>query len=228
MENLETMQTQHQVGSQAAKVRKRVRVPIGKHQADFVSFAGLCEEKEHVALDFRLTAKEGSVTAQDVPLVRMHSECLTGDIFQSGRCDCGEQLNEAIEKFAVQGGVLLYLRQEGRGIGLYNKLDAYALQLEGHDTYKANKMLGLEDDLRDYRVAAQMLKAMKITKVKLLTNNPQKIAQIEKYGIQVQKPVRTGVFVKAENLSYLKAKVDHTGHEISLDSVFDRQVGKTV
>lgn len=194
----------------SATIRNRVRIPMQDKEADFVSFHGLVDESEHVALDFR---KDN----QKIPLVRIHSECLTGDVFHSARCDCGEQLQEAVDTFAQDGGVLLYLRQEGRGIGLYNKLDAYELQLKGFDTYKANRMLGLNDDTRDYQVAAQMLLAMGIKKIKLLSNNPLKSSQLSHYGIEVEALQSTGVFSKKENLRYLEAKVKHTGHHISLE-----------
>jgi GTP cyclohydrolase II len=192
-----------------ASIRNQVRIPLQKKEALFVSFSGLVDGLEHIALDFRKNKDE-------VPLVRIHSECLTGDVFHSTRCDCGEQLQEAIDTFASKGGVLLYLRQEGRGIGLYNKLDAYELQLKGHDTYEANRMLGLGDDLRDFAVAAQMLSAMKIGRIRLLSNNPEKVSQIRNYGIEVAERVSTGVFSKEHNLSYLLAKIRHTGHRIKL------------
>lgn len=191
------------------QVRNSVAVPIGRHTADFVSFRNFQDGKEHIALVFA-----GTGTA--APLVRIHSECLTGDVFHSGRCDCGEQLNEAIDKIAAEGGVLLYLRQEGRGIGLYNKLDAYELQLQGFDTYEANQRLGLSDDLRDYNVAADMLKALDITSIRLLSNNPDKRNQLLSLGIQVASMLSTGVFTKPTNESYLRAKVVKTGHKIRM------------
>jgi len=194
-----------------ASIRRQVRIPLANMESDFVTFHGLVDGCEHVALDFR----KGD--ARKVPLVRLHSECLTGDVFSSARCDCGEQLQESLKLLESEGGVLIYLRQEGRGIGLYNKLDAYALQLMGHDTYEANRLLGLKDDLRDYAAAAQMLKAMGIEEVRLLSNNPLKAAQLEDYGIKVSTKQSTGVFAKAGNLSYLRAKVQVTGHLIKLN-----------
>jgi GTP cyclohydrolase II len=192
-------------------VRNSVLIPLGEAKAKFVSFHGLTDGKEHIALDFRNAVSDEPV------IVRVHSECLTGDIFQSSRCDCGEQLNEAVTKFNKEGGVLIYLRQEGRGIGLYNKLDAYELQLQGHDTYEANRMLGLKDDLRGYESPAQMLKAMGIHKVRLLSNNPLKAKELEAHGIEVVEMISTGVFLKEGNASYLQAKVSHTGHAINLN-----------
>ncbi|MFE2727849.1 GTP cyclohydrolase II [Kitasatospora sp. NPDC059327] len=150
------------------------------------------------------------------PLVRLHSECLTGDVFGSDRCDCGPQLRESVERIAEAGGYLLYLRQEGRGIGLYNKLDAYALQDSGLDTYDANTALGLPEDGRDYTAAAQMLTALGATGIDLLSNNPDKAAQLAGLGITVEHRVPTGVHLSASNIRYLRAKVERTGHSIEL------------
>ena len=151
-----------------------------------------------------------------VPLVRLHSECLTGDVFGSTRCDCGPQLRESVERIATGGGVLLYLRQEGRGIGLYNKLDAYALQDAGLDTYEANTALGFVEDARDYTAAAQMLAALGVARLDLLTNNPDKAAQLREQGVAVRRTVPTGVFASESNLRYLQAKAEHTRHTILL------------
>lgn len=193
-----------------ATVRQNVRIPIGTLEADFITFHDLADKGEHIALGL------GNWKTNANPLVRIHSECLTGDVFGSGKCDCGEQLKESIESIEKVGGILLYLRQEGRGIGLYNKLDAYALQAKGHDTYKANRMLGLKDDLRDYTVAQQMLAALGITAIKLLSNNPDKAQQLKDLGIKIINQVSTGVFLKDSNRSYLEAKVAVTNHKIQL------------
>ncbi|MFB7781262.1 GTP cyclohydrolase II [Streptomyces vinaceus] len=198
-----------------AAVRSEVRVPIGtgtgpQVDARVLTFDGLADGKEHLALELGVRPADG------VPLVRLHSECLTGDVFGSARCDCGPQLHEALRMIEAVGGVLLYLRQEGRGIGLYNKLDAYRLQDEGLDTYEANRALGLGDDLRDYTAAAQMLRTLGITEVDLLTNNPDKSGQLTRHGIAVRNTVRTGVFANPHNISYLTAKADKTLHTISL------------
>ncbi|WP_290370408.1 GTP cyclohydrolase II RibA, partial [Microbacterium sp. Bi128] len=142
--------------------------------------------------------------------MRLHSECLTGDVFGSQRCDCGPQLREAVERIAAEGGFLLYLRQEGRGIGLYSKLDAYALQDVGLDTYAANLALGHGEDERDYTAAAQMLGAMGTGTLRLLSNNPDKAAQLTGLGLEVSGQVATGVHASAANLRYLAAKRDHT------------------
>jgi GTP cyclohydrolase II len=197
----------------AATQRSRVRVPLRFHDgysvdAELVTFHGLTDGQEHVAMILG--------TPSATPLVRLHSECLTGDAFGSSRCDCGPQLREAVEQIAIRGGVLLYLRQEGRGIGLYNKLDAYALQDEGLDTYAANTALGLPEDARDYTAAAQMLKALGITELDLLSNNPDKANQLRDLGITVGHRVPTGVFTTAHNVRYLRAKVLQTQHTLPL------------
>ncbi|MFD7256279.1 GTP cyclohydrolase II [Streptomyces sp. NPDC059874] len=192
-----------------------MRVPLSlgpgpRLDAQVTTFDALADGKEHLALEL------GSRPADGVPLVRLHSECLTGDVFGSARCDCGPQLHEALRMIDGVGGVLLYLRQEGRGIGLYNKLDAYRLQDDGLDTYEANRALGLGDDLRDYTAAAQMLRTLGITEVDLLTNNPDKSGQLNRHGIAVRNTVPTGVFANPHNISYLTAKADKTLHTISL------------
>ncbi|MGA6088540.1 GTP cyclohydrolase II RibA [Amycolatopsis sulphurea] len=133
----------------------------------------------------------------------------------------GVQLREAVGRMAGTGGYVVYLRQEGRGIGLYRKLDAYALQDGGLDTYAANHALGLPDDARDYTPAAQMLDALGVHRLDLLTNNPDKVAQLEAYGLQVRERVRTGVFATETNMRYLRAKVEHTGHSLILPGGLD-------
>ena len=142
-------------------------------------------------------------------LVRLHSECLTGDIFASARCDCGKQLHEAIDLLSEEGGILLYLRQEGRGIGLYAKLDAYRLQDKGIDTYTANRWLNLPEDARNYTVGARMLQALGVERIRLMTNNPDKVAQLIAAGIDVAEIRRTGVYVTDTNRAYLQAKFEH-------------------
>lgn len=188
--------------------------------ADVVTFEGLVDGREHLLLglgDWR-AALDGAAAGGPAPLVRPHSECLTGDVFGSERCDCGPQLREAVERIADEGGFLLYLRQEGRGIGLYAKLDAYALQDAGLDTYEANVALGRGEDERDYTVAAQMLQAVGADRIRLLSNNPDKAAQLAGLGVQVVEQVRTGVHVSAANHRYLEAKRDHTSHTIDLSA----------
>jgi GTP cyclohydrolase II len=199
----------------AAGIRTKVRVPLRFPDGwgttvDVFTFTGLADGKEHLAFGLGDYAKAG------VPLVRPHSECLTGDVFGSERCDCGPQLREAVERIAGSGGYLLYLRQEGRGIGLYAKLDAYALQDQGLDTYEANRALGRGEDERDYTAAAQMLAALGADRIRLLSNNPDKARQLVALGTEVVERVPTGVHVSASNVRYLRAKVEHTGHTLAL------------
>ncbi|MFC8429865.1 GTP cyclohydrolase II [Streptomyces sp. NPDC057253] len=208
----------------AATQRSRVRVPLRfgdgyRADAELVTFHGLADGLEHLAVVL------GDPAAGGTPLVRLHSECLTGDVFGSARCDCGPQLREAVERIADRGGVLLYLRQEGRGIGLYNKLDAYALQDQGLDTYAANTALGLPEDARDYTAAAQMLTALGIGEIDLLSNNPDKAGQLRDLGIGVQHRVPTGVFTTDHNVRYLRAKVLQTQHTLPLGALTELGVG---
>ena len=191
-----------------AAVRTQVTVPLRfpdgyATTAEVMSFTGLVDGAEHLAL--RLGRPGG------VPLVRPHSECLTGDVFGSQRCDCGPQLREAVERISAAGGYLLYLRQEGRGIGLYDKLDAYALQDTGLDTYQANLALGHAADERDYTAAAQMLRALGVSTLSLLSNNPDKAAQLRRLGLTVAEWVPTGLHLSESNAGYLSAKA-RNGH----------------
>ena len=165
---------------------------------------------DHVALTL------GEMDGPDPVLVRLHSECLTGDAFSSARCDCGPQLDAALKTIQEHGwGCLLYLRQEGRGIGLHAKIQAYNLQDQGADTLDANLMLGHPADARDYSIAADMLRAVGITDVSLLTNNPDKVESLQQLGITVSNRVPLVVGVGEENRSYLETKVTRMGHEIS-------------
>ncbi|MEU3855243.1 GTP cyclohydrolase II [Streptomyces sp. NPDC029554] len=198
-----------------ARIRRSVPVPLNREGAEpitatMVTFHGLMDGREHLAL--RLGRETSAV-----PLVRVHSECLTGDVFGSARCDCGPQLDEALRRIAAVGGVLLYLRQEGRGIGLYNKLDAYRLQDQGLDTYEANRALGMADDPRNYAVAQQMLQALGHTEIDLLTNNPDKREQLRRHGIRVRRTIPTSTFVTRHNVGYLRAKVARTAHTMHLE-----------
>jgi GTP cyclohydrolase II len=193
----------------AAEIRTEVRVPLRfpdgyTTTAVVSSFRGLVDGREHLALAL------GEPAA--VPLVRLHSECLTGDVFGSQRCDCGPQLREAAERITEVGGYLLYLRQEGRGIGLYDKLDAYALQDTGLDTYEANVALGHDPDERDYTAAAQMLRAVGVSALSLLSNNPDKAAQLTRLGLTLAERIPTGVHVSPANVTYLSAKA-RRGHD---------------
>jgi len=176
-----------------------------------VGFWNNRDGKEHVAM-----VHGDVVEATDVP-VRLHSECLTGDVMGSLRCDCRDQLTvglEAIQKH--ERGVLLYLRQEGRGIGLYAKLDAYALQEDGLDTYQANVALGHGEDERDYTVAAQMLAALGVTRMVLLSNNPDKAGQLSRLGLEITERLPTGLHLSPTNRRYLAAKAGHGAHTLQL------------
>jgi len=200
----------------AASVRSEVSVPLRFADgfstiARVVTFHGLVDGREHLALALGDSTSGGE--GATAPLVRLHSECLTGDVFGSERCDCGAQLREAVERISEVGGYLLYLRQEGRGIGLYAKLDAYALQDLGLDTYEANLALGYRADARDYTVAAQMLHTLGLPSVALLSNNPDKAEQLGRLGVEVSERVATGVYWCPANTRYLMAKAtrgDHT------------------
>lgn len=203
-----------------ARVRAQVILPLRfmdgfTTKARVYSFDGLVDGREHLALGLgdRLAAARGGRRAA-VPLVRPHSECLTGDVFGSERCDCGAQLREAVERIDAVGGYVLYLRQEGRGIGLYNKLDAYALQETGLDTYEANIALGHAPDERDYTVAAQMLAALGETNVRLFTNNPDKVARISALGITIVEQVATAVHSSPANTDYLTTKARRGSHQL--------------
>jgi GTP cyclohydrolase II len=202
-----------------ASVRRAVDLPL--RLADGISvparlttFHGLVDGREHVAIGLGGRAYDDARPV-GVPLVRLHSECLTGDVLGSARCDCGPQLEEAIRRVSHAGGYLLYLRQEGRDIGLYNKIDAYALQDRGLDTYEANRALGFADDARDYTVAVQMLEALGVARLDLLSNNPDKAAQLEAAGLRVERRVRTGLHLSPVNRGYLATKAAG-GHVLQL------------
>ena len=165
------------------------------------------EHKEHVALT------SGVIDDGEPVLVRAHSECLTGDVLGSSRCDCGEQLADSLRLLQQQGrGILLYLRQEGRGIGLAKKISAYALQEQGLDTVEANLALGLPEDMRDYRVAAEMLLDLGVWRTRLITNNPAKIEGLERYGIEVVERIPLRMSPNPSNVGYLRTKREKMGH----------------
>jgi 3,4-dihydroxy 2-butanone 4-phosphate synthase / GTP cyclohydrolase II len=169
------------------------------------------DSKEHVALTTGF--EPGTIGEDEAILVRLHSECLTGDVFGSRRCDCGEQLEDSMRLLREQGrGVLIYLRQEGRGVGLANKISAYALQEEGVDTVQANLALGLPEDARDYRVAAEMLLDLGIHRAALLTNNPAKIKGLRSHGVEVSERLPVQVEPNPFNLRYLRTKKEKLGH----------------
>ncbi len=166
---------------------------------------------EHVAL------VAGTVAGLEGVPVRIHSECLTSEVFASLKCDCRQQLERALDFIAQSGcGVVLYLRQEGRGIGLGNKIRAYALQEKGYDTYEANRQLGFADDLRSYDIAAEMLRSLDVRSVDLMTNNPLKIAGLVEEGIPVRRRIPSRTEHNPHNVGYLKTKRERTGHLIEL------------
>lgn len=191
-------------------IRRQVTIPISNNiMAEFFTFNNLSEPtKEHFALGL------GDYQHSPLPLVRVHSECITGDLFGSRKCDCGPQLHDAIHRINKEGGFLIYLRQEGRGIGLYNKIDSYVLQENGLDTFTANNELGFEDDLRDYKVASEILTALGKINIALLSNNPQKEIQLTAYGINVVKVIDTIVSMTSHNKKYMEAKFSKTRHSL--------------
>ncbi|WP_312856427.1 GTP cyclohydrolase II [Nocardioides pelophilus] len=205
-----------------ASIRAELTVPLRADGwatvARVFTFDGLVDGREHLAIGLGsyAAAVHGVPPDGDAPLVRLHSECLTGDVLGSERCDCGPQLREAMVRITEVGGYLLYLRQEGRGIGLYEKLDAYTLQDSGLDTYQANLALGHGADERDYSAAAQMLRTLGVGRLRLLTNNPDKAAQLTAAGLDVAERVATDVHLSAANAAYLTAKERAGGHALDV------------
>jgi GTP cyclohydrolase II len=191
------------------RIAARARLPVaGAENAEIVAFRTPESPGEHIALLI------GAPNGQP-PLVRLHSECLTGDVLGSLKCDCGPQLHAAIHEIAASGwGILLYLRQEGRGIGLINKLRAYALQDQGFDTVDANMRLGFAIDARDFAVAARMLDLLGQRSIRLLTNNPDKVRSLEEHGIRVAERVPHHLPPNPHNERYLATKRDRTGHQL--------------
>ena len=187
--------------------------PLPTHRGLFRTVVFRDEETgaEHLAMVL------GDVTVDEVP-VRVHSECLTSEVLGSLKCDCRAQLDRALDLIAERGaGVLLYLRQEGRGIGLGNKIRAYALQAQGHDTYEANRLLGFPDDLRRYDVAADMLRLLGVRSIELVTNNPLKLAGLQEAGVKVRGRIQLPSPSNPHNVEYLRTKRERTGHLIETD-----------
>ncbi|MFH5184792.1 bifunctional 3,4-dihydroxy-2-butanone-4-phosphate synthase/GTP cyclohydrolase II [Paenibacillus sp. TAB 01] len=189
-----------------------VKLPTDYGVFTAIAYTNAVDNKEHVAL------VKGQIDGSVPTLVRVHSECLTGDVFHSHRCDCGPQLNAALKQIDEAGsGVLLYMRQEGRGIGLINKLKAYVLQEQGLDTVDANLKLGFAPDLRDYGIGAQILKDLGITQIRLLTNNPRKIKGLEGYGLEVVERVPIQMQENESNSNYLHTKQEKLGHLLEFE-----------
>lgn len=182
------------------------RLPVPNAQFTMIAFGEEGDAHPHIAL---VASSTDGATA---PLVRVHSECMTGDVFGSSRCDCGQQLDFSLAKIAEEGGCLVYLRQEGRGIGLVEKLKAYNLQDEGMDTIEANEALGHEADSRSFDAAAAILKELRLTTVRLLTNNPQKVKELEENGIRVERREPVVIAPVKENEAYLAVKKAAMGH----------------
>ncbi len=188
-----------------------VQMPTEFGEFRMVGYSNTVDDKEHVAI------VKGELNPDEAPLVRIHSECLTGDVFGSKRCDCGPQLHAALAQIEEAGsGIILYMRQEGRGIGLLNKLLAYKLQEQGYDTVEANLRLGFADDLRNYDLCAQMLKDLGVPRIRLITNNPRKIKGLDEHGIEIVETVPIQLPTGEFNKRYMETKKEKLGHKLHL------------
>ncbi len=199
-------------------VQKVTEAKLPTKYGEFVAVAykSIVDPAEHTAL------VKGDVSGDEPVLVRVHSECLTGDVFESLRCDCGEQIKLAMQRISGEGrGVFLYMRQEGRGIGFHNKLRAYALQDQGLDTVEANLALGFAPDLRDYGIGAQILADLGLHKIRLLTNDPKKVVGLESYGLKIVEIVPLVISPNPINVNYLKTKQEKLGHLLDIKEVAD-------
>lgn len=196
------------------RLEARAKLPTRFGAFEMVAFSNNRDRHEHAAV------VRGAVDGAEGVLVRLHSECLTGDAFGSLKCDCRDQLEHALQVIGrEESGLVLYLRQEGRSIGLVNKIRAYALQDEGLDTVDANLALGLPDDARDYEVAARMLQELGVRSVRLMTNNPDKVRQLEKHGIEVVERVAHQLPANGHNVKYLQTKAARSGHLLDNDAL---------
>lgn len=204
IENLIIYRKKHE---KLVKMEAEVKIATKFGNFDFAGYSDKIENKEYIAII------KGDIRNKENVSVRLHSECLTGDVFGSKRCDCQDQLHRALREIEEKGeGLLIYSRQEGRGIGILNKLKAYRLQDEGYDTVEANHQLGFEDDLRDYAIAAQIIRDLGVKSVSLKTNNPLKIKGLEQYGINVASREEIEIKVNAYDKKYLKTKKEKMGH----------------
>lgn len=208
IEDLVTYRKKHEI-----HIKREVETILPTAYGNFKVFgySNDLDQKEHLAL------VKGDLDSDDPAVVRVHSECLTGDVFGSHRCDCGPQLHEALEKIsAADNGILIYMRQEGRGIGLLNKLKAYQLQDAGLDTVEANEALGFAPDLREYSLSAQILQDLGVQKINLLTNNPEKIEALQAFDIDVQARIPIQTASQAESQQYMKTKLEKFGHLLEI------------
>jgi GTP cyclohydrolase II len=204
------------------RVRLYSEAPLPTHRGTFRAVVFRDEETgaEHVAMVM------GDVSGGEAVAVRVHSECLTSEVLGSLKCDCRAQLDRALDLIADRGrGVLLYLRQEGRGIGLGNKIRAYALQAQGHDTYEANRLLGFPDDLRRYDIAADMLRLLGVRSIELVTNNPLKLSGLAEAGVKVRARIELPSPSNPHSVEYLRTKRERTGHLIAIDGEMAAKAG---